>query len=52
MADSFIVTTDVAESDYIGPALDTVAKRGKVVVTAVAPPGQHARSAATCSCSR
>ena len=38
MADSFIVTTDVAESDYIGPALDTVAKRGKVVVTAVAHP--------------
>ena len=38
MADSFIVTTDVAESDYIGPALDTVAKRGKVIVTAVAHP--------------
>ena len=38
MADSFIVTTDVAESDYIGPALDMVAKRGKVIVTAVAHP--------------
>jgi NDMA-dependent alcohol dehydrogenase len=38
MADSFIVTTDVAETDYIGPALDTVAKRGKVIVTAVAHP--------------
>ena len=38
MADSFIVTTDVAEADYVGPALDLVAKRGKVVVTAVAHP--------------
>jgi NDMA-dependent alcohol dehydrogenase len=41
MADSFIVTTDVAESDYIGPALDTVAKRGKVIVTAVAHPASY-----------
>lgn len=38
MADAFIITTDVAEGDYIGPALDTVAKRGKVVVTAVGHP--------------
>jgi S-(hydroxymethyl)glutathione dehydrogenase/alcohol dehydrogenase len=38
MADAFIITTDVAEGDYIGPALDMVAKRGKVVVTAVAHP--------------
>jgi S-(hydroxymethyl)glutathione dehydrogenase/alcohol dehydrogenase len=38
MADSFIITTDVAEGDYIGPALDMVTKRGKVVVTAVGHP--------------
>src|SRR5215469_125070 len=38
MADSFIITTDVAEGDYVGPALDMVAKRGKVIVTAVGHP--------------
>lgn len=38
MADAFIITTDVAEGDYIGPALDLVTKRGKVVVTAVGHP--------------
>ncbi len=38
MADSFIITTGVAESDFIGPALDMVTKRGKVVVTAVGHP--------------
>ena len=38
MADSFIITTDVAEADYLGPALDMVTKRGKVVITAVAHP--------------
>ncbi len=38
MADAFLITTDVAEGDYIGPALDLVAKRGKVVVTAVGHP--------------
>ncbi|HEY3907078.1 MAG TPA: NDMA-dependent alcohol dehydrogenase [Streptosporangiaceae bacterium] len=38
MAESFIITTDVAEGDYIGPALDLVAKRGKVIVTAVGHP--------------
>lgn len=38
MADSFIITTDVAEGDYLGPALDLVTKRGKVVVTAVGHP--------------
>ena len=38
MADSFIITTDVAEGAYIGPALDMVAKRGKVIVTAVGHP--------------
>ncbi|GAA2728392.1 NDMA-dependent alcohol dehydrogenase [Actinocorallia aurantiaca] len=36
MADSFIITTDRAESSYISPALDLVTKRGKVIVTAVA----------------
>jgi len=38
MADSFIITTGIAEADYVGPALDLVAKRGKVIVTAVAHP--------------
>lgn len=38
MADSFIITTDVCETDYIGPALDMVTKRGKVIVTAVGHP--------------
>ncbi len=38
MAEAFIITTDVVEGDYIGPALDMVAKRGKVVVTAVGHP--------------
>ena len=40
MADAFIITTDVAEGDYVGPALDLVAKRGKVVITAVGHPEQ------------
>jgi NDMA-dependent alcohol dehydrogenase len=40
MADSFIITTDVAEGSYVGPALDLVAKRGKVVVTAVGHPAE------------
>jgi Zn-dependent alcohol dehydrogenase len=41
MADAFIITTDVAEGDYVGPALDMVAKRGKVIVTAVAHPADY-----------
>jgi NDMA-dependent alcohol dehydrogenase len=40
MADSFIITTGVAEGAYVGPALDMVAKRGKVVVTAVGHPAE------------
>ncbi len=40
MADSFIITTDVAEGAYVGPALDLVAKRGKVIVTAVGHPAE------------
>jgi NDMA-dependent alcohol dehydrogenase len=40
MAESFIITTDVAEGNYIGPALDLVAKRGKVIVTAVGHPAE------------
>ncbi len=40
MADSFIITTGVAEGSYVGPALDLVAKRGKVVVTAVGHPAE------------
>lgn len=35
MADSFIITTDVAEGDYVGPALDMVTKRGKVIITSL-----------------
>jgi hypothetical protein len=27
MADSFIITTGIAEAGYVGPALDLVAKR-------------------------
>jgi S-(hydroxymethyl)glutathione dehydrogenase/alcohol dehydrogenase len=44
MADSFIITTDIAEAGYIGPALDMVAKRGKVVVTAVGHPDDNQMS--------
>src|SRR5580658_6804160 len=40
MADAFIITTDVAEGAYVGPALDMVAKRGKVIVTAVGHPAE------------
>jgi NDMA-dependent alcohol dehydrogenase len=40
MADAFIITTDVAEGDYVGPALDLVAKRGRVIITAVGHPAE------------
>jgi NDMA-dependent alcohol dehydrogenase len=38
MADSFILTTDVAETSYVDPALNMVGKRGKVIITAVGHP--------------
>ena len=39
-ADVCVVTTDVAEGDYVGQALSLVGKRGKVVMTAMAHPGE------------
>jgi S-(hydroxymethyl)glutathione dehydrogenase/alcohol dehydrogenase len=38
MANSAIITTDIAESEYVGQALSLVAKRGIVVVTAIGHP--------------
>jgi len=38
LADACIITTDVAESAYVGQALSLVGKRGKVVVTAIGHP--------------
>lgn len=38
LADSCIITTGVAESDYIAPAMALVGKRGRVVVTAIGHP--------------
>lgn len=38
LADACIVTTDVAESAYVGQALSLVGKRGKVIVTAIGHP--------------
>jgi Zn-dependent alcohol dehydrogenase len=35
LADACIITTDVAESAYVGQALSLVGKRGRVVVTAI-----------------
>ncbi|MGQ0632784.1 MAG: NDMA-dependent alcohol dehydrogenase [Sporichthyaceae bacterium] len=40
LADICVITTDVAEGDYIAPALSLVGKRGKVVVTAIGHPEQ------------
>ncbi len=40
LADICVITTDVAEGDYIAPALTLVGKRGKVVVTAIGHPEQ------------
>ncbi len=39
LADACIITTDVAESAYVGEALSLVGKRGKVIVTAIGHPG-------------
>ncbi len=40
LADICVITTDVAEGDYIAPALTLIGKRGKVVVTAIGHPEQ------------
>jgi S-(hydroxymethyl)glutathione dehydrogenase/alcohol dehydrogenase len=40
LADVCIITTDVAEGSYIGPALGLVGKRGRVVVTAIGHPDE------------
>ncbi len=39
LADACVITTDVAESAYVGEALSLVGKRGKVIVTAIGHPG-------------
>jgi S-(hydroxymethyl)glutathione dehydrogenase/alcohol dehydrogenase len=44
-ADACIITTDVAEGSYIGPALGLVGKRGRVVVTAIGHPDEMSISA-------
>lgn len=41
LADACIITTDVAEGDYIAPALSLVGKRGRVVVTAIGHPEEQ-----------
>lgn len=38
MANAAIVTTDVAEGEYVGQALSLVGKRGRVVITAIGHP--------------
>jgi len=38
LGDACIITTDVAESAYVGQALSLVGKRGKVIVTAIGHP--------------
>jgi NDMA-dependent alcohol dehydrogenase len=38
LADTCVITTDVAEPSYVGQALSLVGKRGKVVVTAIGHP--------------
>lgn len=40
LADACIMTTDVAEGAYLGPALALVGKRGRVVVTAIGHPDE------------
>ncbi|MBF6278428.1 MULTISPECIES: NDMA-dependent alcohol dehydrogenase [Nocardia] len=44
LADVCIVTTDIAEGSYIGPALGLVGKRGRVVVTAIGHPEDESLS--------
>ncbi|MCF7550718.1 NDMA-dependent alcohol dehydrogenase [Pseudonocardia sp. WMMC193] len=41
LADACVITTDVAEGSYIGPALGLVGKRGRVVVTAIGHPEEQ-----------
>jgi NDMA-dependent alcohol dehydrogenase len=38
LADTCVITTDVAEAAYVGQALSLVGKRGKVIVTAIGHP--------------
>jgi Zn-dependent alcohol dehydrogenase len=40
LADACIITTDVAEGSYVGPALGLVGKRGRVVITAIGHPDE------------
>ena len=44
LADKAIVTTDVAEGDYVGQALSLVGKRGRVVITAIGHPDETTAS--------
>lgn len=44
LADACIITTDVAESAYVGQALNLVGKRGKVIVTAIGHPTEFSIS--------
>lgn len=44
LADSCIITTDVAEGSYIAPALALVGRGGKVVVTAIGHPDEQSLS--------
>ncbi|SNQ46625.1 putative alcohol dehydrogenase D [Frankia canadensis] len=41
MANAAILTTDLAEAEYIAPAMELVGKKGRVAVVAVAPSGQR-----------
>jgi S-(hydroxymethyl)glutathione dehydrogenase/alcohol dehydrogenase len=41
LADACVLTTGVAEGDYVGPALSLVGKGGRVVVTAIGHPEEQ-----------
>lgn len=45
LADACVITTGIAEGEYIAPALGLVGKRGRVVVTAIGHPEELAVSA-------
>lgn len=45
LADACIITTDVAEGEYVLPALSLVGKRGRVVITAIGHPEEQTISA-------
>ncbi|OSC31601.1 alcohol dehydrogenase [Mycobacterium vulneris] len=44
LADTCVITTDVAEGAYVGQALSLVGKRGKVIVTAIGHPTEFSIS--------